>query len=95
MSMAPHLQYRSFTRSTDVNRRLAPGTTRRIVAFARPYRRIWAMTALRELRHSKLCEGCADGLDADVTGVSVVWTEEPSRIRCAVRTAEDVKVIDA
>jgi ATP-binding cassette subfamily B protein len=40
MSMTPHMQYRSFTRSTDVNRRLAPGTTRRIVAFARPYRRI-------------------------------------------------------
>ena len=40
MSMSPHLQYRSFTRSSDVNRRLAPGTTRRIVAFARPYRRI-------------------------------------------------------
>ena len=39
MSMPnPWTHYRSFTRETDVTRRLKPGTTRRIVGFARPYR---------------------------------------------------------
>jgi ATP-binding cassette subfamily B protein len=33
------MQYRSFTRSTDVKKRLAPGTVRRIGAFASPYKR--------------------------------------------------------
>jgi ATP-binding cassette, subfamily B, bacterial len=44
MSMSPHpmSQYRSFARDTSVNRRLAPGTVRRIVGFAKPYRRIIA-----------------------------------------------------
>ncbi|HEY5184297.1 MAG TPA: ABC transporter ATP-binding protein [Actinomycetes bacterium] len=34
----PWQAYRSFTRDGDVKRRLIPGTARRIVAFARPYR---------------------------------------------------------
>ena len=38
----PMMSYRSFMRDSDVARRLAPGTTRRIVAFARPYRRFIA-----------------------------------------------------
>ena len=39
MSMSnPWSHYRSFTREQDVNRRLKPGTTRRIVGFAKPYR---------------------------------------------------------
>jgi ATP-binding cassette, subfamily B, bacterial len=39
MSMPnPWTHYRSFTREADVTRRLKPGTTRRIVGFARPYR---------------------------------------------------------
>ena len=39
MSMSnPWTHYRSFTREQDVRKRLKPGTTRRIVAFARPYR---------------------------------------------------------
>ncbi len=40
MSMSnPWAHYRSFTNSQDVKKRLKPGTTRRIVGFARPYRR--------------------------------------------------------
>ena len=40
MSMhSPWVQYRSFTRDQNVKRRLSPGTVRRIVGFARPYRR--------------------------------------------------------
>jgi ATP-binding cassette subfamily B protein len=44
MSMSPHpmANYRSFTRGAQVNRRLAPGTVKRITGFARPYRRIIA-----------------------------------------------------
>jgi ATP-binding cassette, subfamily B, bacterial len=39
MSMSnPWSHYRSFTREQDVSRRLKPGTTRRIVGFAKPYR---------------------------------------------------------
>ena len=39
MSMSnPWQHYRSFTRDQDVRKRLKPGTTRRIVGFARPYR---------------------------------------------------------
>jgi len=37
-SMHQWSQYRSFTRAKGPNKRLAPGTTRRIVGFARPYR---------------------------------------------------------
>jgi len=37
-SMHPWSQYRSYTRDKGPNKRLAPGTTRRIVGFARPYR---------------------------------------------------------
>jgi ATP-binding cassette, subfamily B, bacterial len=40
MSMSnPWTHYRSFTREQEANHRLKPGTTRRIVGFARPYRR--------------------------------------------------------
>ncbi len=40
MSMSnPWAHYRSFTSNQDVKKRLKPGTTRRIVGFARPYRR--------------------------------------------------------
>jgi ATP-binding cassette, subfamily B, bacterial len=39
MSHSPWMQYRSFTREPEQKHRLAPGTTRRIVGFARPYRR--------------------------------------------------------
>jgi ATP-binding cassette, subfamily B, bacterial len=35
----PWIAYRSFTRDGDVKKRLAPGTVRRIVGYARPYRR--------------------------------------------------------
>ena len=38
MGHGPWQAYRSFTRDGDVKRRLTPGTARRIVAFARPYR---------------------------------------------------------
>ena len=41
MSSHPYASYRSFTRRGDVNgKRLAPGTVKRIVGFARPYRRL-------------------------------------------------------
>ncbi len=40
MSSHPWSQYRSFTRDKGPNKRLAPGTTRRIIEFARPYRRV-------------------------------------------------------
>jgi ATP-binding cassette subfamily B protein len=40
MSMHPRSQYRSFTRDSGQNKPLAPGTTRRIVGFARPYRKV-------------------------------------------------------
>ncbi len=39
MSQGPWMVYRSFTRDGDVKRRLAPGTARRIMRFADPYRR--------------------------------------------------------
>src|SRR5438270_11173913 len=39
MSHGPWMQYRSFTREGVERKRLAPGTVRRIVQFARPYRR--------------------------------------------------------
>jgi ATP-binding cassette subfamily B protein len=35
----PWMQYRSLTRDSGVKHRLTPGTTRRIIGFARPYRR--------------------------------------------------------
>ncbi len=39
MSMSnPWSHYRSFTRDQDVKKRLKPGTTKRIIGFARPYR---------------------------------------------------------
>ena len=40
MSGHPMVQYRSLMRDGSVPRRLAPGTTRRIVGFARPYRKL-------------------------------------------------------
>ena len=44
MSSHPYASYRSFTRRGDVNgKRLAPGTVKRIVGFARPYRRLIAI----------------------------------------------------
>jgi ATP-binding cassette, subfamily B, bacterial len=46
MSMhSPWVQYRSYTRDQNVKRRLSPGTVRRIVEFARPYRR-WIIAFL-------------------------------------------------
>jgi ATP-binding cassette subfamily B protein len=38
MSHSPWMQFRSYTKNSDRSKRVAPGTVRRIIAFARPYR---------------------------------------------------------